>query len=279
MSTERRVCAICISLEDCLKRFDVKTDDDYNVICSDYARDPKVKDSEVEAMIVQAVLEKWQRDGISQNEFVITISRQAGAGGSEIARVLSQKTKMDLMAGQIIQRVAESSKASAKVIETLDEKSVSAMESWVKSIFSSSRPSASEYLGHLSRVIATIGKHGNAIIVGRGANYILPPETTFRVKIIAPLEYRIESMMRIRSLPREEAKKYIEKRDADRIAFVRTYFETDWLEVNPLSFDLVINTEKVGIDGAVDAILVSFQEWRKVYEARKQLEPWKSEVH
>jgi cytidylate kinase len=262
-----------------MKRFDIKMDENFNVICTDYARDPKVSDSEVEAMIVQAQLEKWQRDGAPQNEFVITISRQAGAGGSEIARILAQKTKMDLMAGQIIQRVAESSKASTKVIESLDEKSVTAMESWIKSIFSSGRPSPGEYLGHLSRVMATIGKHGNAIIVGRGANYILPPETTFRVKIIAPMEYRIESMMRIHELSREDAKKYIEKRDADRIAFVRTYFETDWLEVNPTNFDLIINTEKVGIEGAVDAILVSFQEWRKIYESRKQLQPWKAGAH
>jgi cytidylate kinase len=279
MSTERRVCAICISQDDCLKRFDVKTDEEYNVICSDYTQDPKISDSQVEAMIVQAQLEKWQRDGINQNEFVITVSRQAGAGGSEIARILAQKTKMDLMAGQIIQHVAESSKMSAKVIETLDEKSVSAMESWVKSIFSSQRPSPDEYLGHLSRVMATIGKHGNAIIVGRGANYILPPETTFRVKIIAPLDYRIESMMRIRNLSREESKKYIEKRDADRIAFVRTYFQSDWLEVNPLSFDMVINTQKVGIDGAVASILVSFQEWIRISESRKTDLPAKEAVH
>jgi cytidylate kinase len=279
MSTERRVCAICISQDDCLKRFDVKTDEEYNVICSDYTQDPKISDSQVEAMIVQAQLEKWQRDGINQNEFVITVSRQAGAGGSEIARILAQKTKMDLMAGQIIQHVAESSKMSAKVIETLDEKSVSAMESWVKSIFSSQRPSPDEYLGHLSRVMATIGKHGNAIIVGRGANYILPPETTFRVKIIAPLDYRIESMMRIRNLSREESKKYIEKRDAERIAFVRTYFQSDWLEVNPLSFDMVINTQKVGIDGAVASILVSFQEWIRISESRKTDLPAKEAVH
>jgi len=279
MSTERRVCAICISQDDCLKRFDVKTDEEYNVICSDYTQDPKISDSQVEAMIVQAQLEKWQRDGINQNEFVITVSRQAGAGGSEIARILAQKTKMDLMAGQIIQHVAESSKMSAKVIETLDEKSVSAMESWVKSIFSSQRPSPDEYLGHLSRVMATIGKHGNAIIVGRGANYILPPETTFRVKIIAPLDYRIESMMRIRNLSREESKKYIEKRDAERIAFVRTYFQSDWLEVNPLSFDMVINTQKVGINGAVASILVSFQEWIRISESRKTDLPAKEAVH
>jgi cytidylate kinase len=95
----------------------------------------------------------------------------------------------------------------------------------------------------------------------------LPPETTFRVKIIAPLEYRIESMMKIRNLSRAEAQKYIEKRDGDRIAFVRKYFQTD--SMDPLNYDLVINTEKVGIEGSVDTILIAYGDWTKIYEARK----------
>jgi cytidylate kinase len=103
--------------------------------------------------------------------------------------------------------------------------------------------------------------------VGRGAGYILPRETTFRVRVIAPLEYRIESMMKIRNLSRDEAQKYIEKRDADRIAFVRKYFQTDAMD--PLNYDLVINTEKVGIDGSADTVLIAFGDWTKIYEAKK----------
>jgi len=228
----------------------------------------KIKDSEVEAKIVQEQLDKWQREKAPVSAYTITISRQAGAGGSEIARILAQKTKMDLMAGQIIQRVAESSKMSTKVVETLDEKAVTTMESWINSMFVSRHLWPSDYLKHLTMVMGTIGKHGNAIVVGRGAGYILPPETTFRVKVIAPLEYRIESMMRIRNLSRDDAQKYIEKRDADRIAFVRKYFQVDAMD--PQYYDLVINTEKVGIDGAIDTILIAFGDWTKIYEARKK---------
>jgi len=261
MSMDRKVCSICAWREHCQKRFQVATDALCNVNCPDYTRDVQIRDSEVEARIVQEQLDKWQREKAAENVFTITISRQAGAGGSEIARVLAQKTKMDLMAGQIIQHVAESSKMSTKVVETLDEKAMTTMESWVNSMFVSRHLWPSDYLKHLTRVIGTIGKHGNAIIVGRGAGYILPPETTFRIKVIAPLEYRIESMMRIRSLPRADAQKYIEKRDGDRIAFVRKYFQADAMD--PLNYDLVINTEKVGIEGAVDTILIAFRDWTK----------------
>jgi len=267
MSLDRKVCSICAWREHCQKRFSVTTDAIFNVNCPDYTRDVQIKDSEVEAKIVQAQLDKWQREKAPVSEYSITISRQAGAGGSEIARLLAQKTKMDLMAGQIIQRVAESSKMSMKVVETLDEKAVTTMESWINSMFVSRHLWPSDYLKHLTRVMATIGQHGNAIVVGRGAGYILPPVTTFRVKVIAPLEFRIESMMRIRNLSRADAQKYIEKRDADRIAFVRKYFQTDAMD--PLNYDLVINTEKVGIDGAVDTILIAFGDWTKIYEGKK----------
>jgi cytidylate kinase len=268
MHTDRKVCSICAWREQCQKRFNVTTDSIFNVNCPDYTRDVKIRDSEIEAKIVQEQLDKWQREKAPVSEYTITISRQAGAGGSEIARILALKTKMDLMAGQIIQRVAESSKMSTKVVETLDEKAVTTMESWINSMFVSRHLWPSDYLKHLTMVMGTIGKHGNAIVVGRGAGYILPPETTFRVKIIAPLEYRIESMMKIRNLSRADAQKYIEKRDSDRIAFVRKYFQVDAMD--PQHYDLVINTEKVGIDGAVDTILIAFGDWTKMDETGKR---------
>lgn len=277
MSMDRKVCSICAWREHCQKRFQVATDPMFNVNCPDYTRDVQIKDSEIEAKIVQEQLEKWQREKARENAFTITISRQAGAGGSEIARVLAKKTKMDLMAGQIIQHVAESSKMSTKVVETLDEKAITTMESWINSMFVSRHLWPSDYLKHLTRVIATIGRHGNAIIVGRGAGYILPPETTFRVKIIAPLEYRIQSMMRIRNLSRAEAQSYIEKRDGDRIAFVKKYFQADAMD--PLNYDLVINTEKVGIEGAVDTILIAFRDWTKGIEEKSPKSAKRAKAH
>jgi len=277
MSMDRKVCSICAWREHCQKRFQVATDPMFNVNCPDYTRDVQIKDSEIEAKIVQEQMEKWQREKARENAFTITISRQAGAGGSEIARVLAKKTKMDLMAGQIIQHVAESSKMSTKVVETLDEKAITTMESWINSMFVSRHLWPSDYLKHLTRVIATIGKHGNAIIVGRGAGYILPPETTFRVKIIAPLEYRIQSMMRIRNLSRAEAQSYIEKRDGDRIAFVKKYFQADAMD--PLNYDLVINTEKVGIEGAVDTILIAFRDWTKSVEEKSPKSAKRAKAH
>ena len=93
MHMDRKVCSICAWRENCQKRFSVKTDAIFNVNCPDYTRDVQIRDSEVEARIVQEQLDKWQREKAPVNEYTITISRQAGAGGSEIARLLAKKTR------------------------------------------------------------------------------------------------------------------------------------------------------------------------------------------
>jgi cytidylate kinase len=231
----------------------VSTDALFNVNCPDYTRDVTIKDSEVESKVVEYQLERWRMVKRPKLDFVITISRLPGAGGSEIARRLADELHMDLMGGQIIQRVAESTRMSTNVVETLDEKAVTRIDSMINSMFASRHLSPDVYFRHLSRVIAAIGEHGNNIIVGRGANFILPKEKTFRIRIIAPQEYRIQHFVKTRDLTHAEAQKYVEKRDADRAGFIKKHYKED--PADPGHYDLVINTEMLGIDGAVEAIL------------------------
>jgi cytidylate kinase len=65
------------------------------------------------------------------------------------------------------------------------------IEDWVSAAISERHLWPDEVSRVLMRVIGAIGRHGKAIIVGRGANFVLPPENRFRVRIIAPLELRV----------------------------------------------------------------------------------------
>jgi cytidylate kinase len=109
-------------------------------------------------------------------------------------------------------------------------------------------------------VIGTIGIFGNVIIVGRGANFVLPKERIFRVRIIAPMELRIKYFMEDRGYTKAEAEKYIVTRENNRKAFVRKYFNTDMAD--PMHYDIIINTEKVSIIAATEAIVVAFNQRR-----------------
>jgi len=216
--------------------------------------------------LVEEQLKRWHAQRAKRRESqakpgpVITVSRETGTGGSEVARRLAQKLGMDLMGGQIIQKVAESVQMSTKVIESLDEREITKRDEWLSALFGSRHLWSDQYFHHLTKVIGTIGRHGSAVVVGRGAHHILPQEDTYRVRFIAPLDFRIEHMIAEHSLCREEAEKFILQTDADRRAFIRKYFHVDITE--PGQYDLILNLATLSIDGAVDTIKVALDSRR-----------------
>jgi cytidylate kinase len=102
------------------------------------------------------------------------------------------------------------------------------------------------------KVIGAIGRHGGAVLIGRGANFILPPERRLSVRVIAPFDVRATSVARDHQVSEKDARNRITKTDSQRRAFVRKYFNTSIAD--PLNYDMVVNTGSVSIDGAVEAI-------------------------
>lgn len=277
MAVERQICGICAWRRECQKRFKLSSEAFVGSHCPDYTRDLSIKsisanEQEDEKAImdkmVQQQLDKWRKlldkalkHGIEIEKYkggpVITISREPGSGGSEIARRLAKALDMDLIGAQIIQHVADSAKLSRKVIESLDEKEVTFRDTLLSSLFGEYRPWPGEYLQHLTRVIGTIGVFGNVIIVGRGANHVLPPEKAFNVRIIAPLEYRIKHFMEDRGYTRSEAEQYVIKTENNRKAFVRKFFNAD--VADPKHYDIVINTGGMTLEAATGAIIAAIK--------------------
>ena len=260
MGMEKRLCVICAWRQHCQKRFTVSYDGLLNIHCPDFTRDYTIKDQEADQKALEMQLEKWRKEGNAQYRPCIAVSRESGAGGSEICRKLASDLKMDLIGSQIIARIAESAKMSEKVVKTLDEKNVTMLDSWIASFFTSHHLWPDVYLQHLTKVIRTGGEHGNAIIIGRGAQFILPLEKVFRVRIIAPLEQRIQNVISNRGCSRAEAQEYILKTDTDRSAFIMKYFREDI--ANPAHYDLVVNTGGLTAEEAASII-------KNAYEAKK----------
>ena len=278
MGTDKRLCAICAWRKDCQKRFMVASDSFLNVHCPDYTRDVTIREAPVKDepapargskewmdRLVDEQLKRWrgrmEDDGkdLKKGGPVITISREPGSGGSRVARRLAASLNMDLIGAQIIQHVAESAKMSRKVIESLDEKEVTLRDAWLAALFESKHLWPDQYLHHLTKVIGTIGRYGNAIIVGRGAHHIPPQKSTFRVRIIAPLEARIANVRTDYGYARERAEQYVVKTDAERRAFMRKYFHAD--AADPAQYDIIVNT-RIGVDAATKAIKDAFLSWK-----------------
>lgn len=183
---------------------------------------------------------------------VITFSREPGSGGSIVAKELAEQLGLDFFHREIIQKMSESASISNRLLEMLDEKSLSILDDWISTLVNEKHLWPDQYLRHLLNVIGAIGKHGGAVIVGRGSCFILAPDVNFRVRVVSPLETRVQNVAREFEVPLDEARRRVLKTESDRSAFVRKYFHKDVADA--VNYDLVLNTGNVSIGAAVDAV-------------------------
>ncbi|MGA2619973.1 MAG: cytidylate kinase-like family protein [Thermoguttaceae bacterium] len=182
----------------------------------------------------------------------LTISREAGAGGSQIARLVGEAIGWEVLDRKLLECVAERYHTSPAVLELVDETT----RNWITELFGNWIAPASvsqmQYVCRLSRVILMAARAGKVIYVGRGAQFVLPHERGLSVRLVAPLKYRVQQIMERRHLSFEEARDYVVKTDAGRQECARQYFHHDIAD--PHLFDLVVNVEKLGPERAAHLI-------------------------
>ncbi len=212
--------------------------------------------------IVEDQVLQWQKIRSRKSETfgavnVITISREYGSGGVFIAEKLAKELGYDLFHQEIIQEMAKSANISKRIVKTLDEKGLSTLEEAISALINERHLWPDQYLRHLMQVVGTIGRHGRAVIVGRGAHLILPVDKILRIRVICPLPHRIKNIAKRLNVSEAEARKIVLKTDADRRSFVRKYFYID--ASDPLNYDVVVNTGRISYDTAVESIIAGLK--------------------
>lgn len=206
--------------------------------------------------IVEEQIHRWQifqKEQPKQKTLpVVTISREPGSGGRIIGEKLAEALHMDIFHQEMIHQMAESAHVHRRFFETLDEKGMNVLEEWISSLVNEHHLWPDEYLKHLMKLVGVIGKFGGAVIIGRGANFLLPPSKGVRVRVIAPRALRVENVVQTYGVDAEEAKRRIIRAESDRRAFVRKYYNADIDE--PLNYDLVLNTGSLDVQASVSAI-------------------------
>ena len=194
---------------------------------------------------------------------VITISRIPGCNAWNIAKQISADLEIDFFDQEIVDKIAKNADVSRRVVETLDEQDNSIVLDWLSAITAERHLWPYEYLDQLSKLIGTIGAHGHAVILGRGASYILPKEICLRVLVVAPLERRIENVREFYKVSEKVARQNVMGKESERVAFIRRYFHEDML--NPVNYDLVFNTEMCERDTVVEMIKIAYntRNWYK----------------
>jgi len=169
----------------------------------------------------------------------IAISRDLGTGGRFIAEKLACCLNYKLYDKEIIELIARERKIHKELIETLDERTRSNLELWFEGIIKGKMIQASEYITTLAKVIRSLAELGGVILLGRASNIILGEGGGLRLRIIAPLEYRIKNLVKYEHYSEDKARETIKKTDSERSQFLKTYFNSNIAD--PLNYDLVIN--------------------------------------
>jgi cytidylate kinase len=185
---------------------------------------------------------------------VITISCQPGGGGQEVAALLGQKgwTVWDR---ELVNEIANDIHVQRQIVEHLDERAESLLEEMFQALFGATTITFQTYLRWLHRTILSIAAQGNAVIIGRGANFILPK--ALKVRAIASFDYRVEKLMALERMSEEEATRYIARSDQQRINFIRQCFGRDIDDAS--QYDMVIRMDDFRIPDAAEVIQLAAQ--------------------
>jgi cytidylate kinase len=186
---------------------------------------------------------------------VITISRESGSLGYEVANKLCQEIGFDLFNNKILEAMVDLSKTNRNLLETLDERGMNIVDDIVANFVNENYLWTDDYSKLLLKILTTINSHGNAVILGRGANCVLQKQNVLRVRIVAPLKIRRENIKRTLELNSDDAQRHIVKTDANRAAFVKRYFNCDTND--PSYYDLILNTGTLCVEKAVQIIKCS----------------------
>jgi len=194
---------------------------------------------------------------------VITIEREYGSGGPEIARKVADRLGWKLWDQALTNEIAAVMECDCRVVEERAEKRdplhYRLFRAFMRGSFEGSlnaprlKMADADCIREVTeRVVKRIAEKGNCVIVGRGSAYYLQDrKDAFHAFVYAPVEEKIQRLQRD-GKSAQEAAQLVETVDRDRGAFIKQHFHVEWPDRH--RFDLMINST-IGEDGVVDAIL------------------------
>ncbi|MBO4624188.1 MAG: cytidylate kinase-like family protein [Bacteroidales bacterium] len=191
------------------------------------------------------------------NNTIINVGRSFGSGGGFVGKSIGRKLGIPVFDNELISKAAEESGYSKTLFAKGEEKSLFS----VSSFFASGRLS---YLdnGYVndnmlfniqSEVIRSIADKGDAVIIGRCADYILRDRPCLNVFVDGPEEYRIRRLMENEHLTAAEAEKLMRRKDRTRETYYNYYTFGAWGQAS--NYHLCVDSSVLGIEGTADLII------------------------
>lgn len=217
------------------------------------------------AQMIEEQVQFWRLNNRSGTRYpnpgrrkpVITISRSFGARGAALALELQEKLGFKVWDKELLKVISEKLNKSDEFVQALDEHYQNPVEDAIFGFLN--QPGTNlNYMLYLVKAVGAIEQLGNAIIVGRGANYICQRSDSFHLRVVSPLKNRIENYAEREQISLIQATKIVEQKDKERADFTRRNFNRNIDE--PSDYDLMINSGTFTMDEMVSVILKAYEE-------------------
>ena len=193
-----------------------------------------------------------------EKKVLINIGRQFGAGGKGVAEILGERLGIPVYDNELLQKAAAESGFSPAFFRKNDER----RRVWrFGSLFSLNRASSyapsgideTELFKYQSQAIRDIAQQGSAIFLGRASDYVLRDMECLDVFICAPLEARVARVVERTGMSREEAEKYILKKEKARRDYYNFFTLGDWGVAS--NYDICLDSSVLGLEGCADLVI------------------------
>jgi cytidylate kinase len=205
--------------------------------------------------LLKVRLEEWQlreKDGQPRPKLVVTITQEPGCGGERIAERLCSELDLHLYDWELVEQIAKDEHVSAQLVSALETNPPDEFADFLAELNPEYALTSDRYFASLKRILLAIAVTGNAVIVGRGSNFFLPPDKKIGLCFVAPLALRIKNVMKEVGLEEKEARRHISKEEAKHRKLVKHYLQADIRD--PTEYHLVVNTALVKSDTIVQFV-------------------------
>jgi cytidylate kinase len=182
----------------------------------------------------------------------VTVSRQMGSGGLDVARRVGEGLGWQTYDREILARIAEHHDLRDRVLDRLDERIAGWIAETVNHLVTPASIPQAAFAKEVAEVVLALGRQGRAVLVGRGANWLLDARFGLRVRFVAPLPLRVERVARARDLTPVRAERVVHDADLATREYIRKLFGRD--VDDPTGYDVTISTEFVDVDRAADIV-------------------------
>lgn len=184
---------------------------------------------------------------------IVAISQTLGSSGDEIGRELARALSYEFADREIILQAAERFGEGAMELEHVTEEKPTILERFTET--------TRRYLTYVEAIVWEMAARDNVVLSGRGAPFVLQKvRHALRVRIASPEHQRAKRVENQQGLTPDAAAHVVRQSDRERASRVKFLYHVDWDD--PLLYDLVLNTERVGVREAVQLIRTVLQNER-----------------